>query len=69
MVVVLGAPVFTYHVYSEGSQLPAGVVLFQLTDDPSAAAWASAGSAVITTLRPASGQPARASPGRSPEAG
>ncbi len=55
VVVVLGAPVFTYHVHSEESQLPGGVVLFQLTDDPSAAARASVGSAVITTLRPALG--------------
>jgi benzoylformate decarboxylase len=53
LVVVLGAPVFTYHVYSDGSQLPVDMVLFQLTDDPSAAARASTGSAVITTLRPA----------------
>ncbi len=53
LIVVLGAPVFTYHVHSEGSRLPDDVVLFQLTDDPSAAARASAGCAVITTLRPA----------------
>ena len=53
VVVVLGAPVFTYHVHREGSKLPDEVVVFQLTDDPSAAARAAAGSAVITTLRPA----------------
>jgi benzoylformate decarboxylase len=53
VVVVLGAPVFTYHVHREGSKLPDGVVLFQLTDDPSAAARAAAGTAIITTLRPA----------------
>ena len=53
VVVVLGAPVFTYHVHREGSKLPDDVVLFQLTDDPSAAARAAAGTAVITTLRPA----------------
>jgi benzoylformate decarboxylase len=53
VVVVLGAPVFTYHVHSEGSLLPDDAVLFQLTDDPSAAARASSGTAIITTLRPA----------------
>lgn len=53
VVVVLGAPVFTYHVHTDGSPLPDDLVLFQLTDDPSAAARASAGSAVITALRPA----------------
>jgi benzoylformate decarboxylase len=55
LVVVLGAPVFTYHVHREGSRLPDEVVLFQLTDDPSAAARAPTGTAVITTLRPALG--------------
>ncbi len=53
VVVVLGAPVFTYHVHVEGPPVPAGVALFQLVDDPAAAARAPAGTAVLTTLRPA----------------
>ena len=50
-VLVLGAPIFTYHVQSEGSFLPAGVQLFQIIDDPEAAAWAPVGASVIATLR------------------
>jgi benzoylformate decarboxylase len=51
VVVVLGAPVFTYHVPAEGSVLPEGTQLFQLVDDPQAAAAAAAGRAVLTTIR------------------
>jgi benzoylformate decarboxylase len=51
VVVVLGAPVFTYHVHSEGAFLPADAELFQLVDDPQAAALAPVGTAVLTTLR------------------
>jgi benzoylformate decarboxylase len=51
VVVVLGAPVFTYHVHSEGAFLPSGTELFQLVDDPQAAALAPVGTAVLTTLR------------------
>jgi benzoylformate decarboxylase len=56
VVVVLGAPVFTYHVHSEGAFLPAGTELFQLVDDPQAAALAPVGTAVLTTLRVGLGQ-------------
>ncbi len=51
VVVVLGAPVFTYHVRSEGAVLADGSALFLLTDDPDAAAFAPTGSAVLTTMR------------------
>jgi benzoylformate decarboxylase len=51
VVLVLGAPVFTYHVHSDGPGLPPGAELFQLTDDPGSAAAAPAGTAIITTLR------------------
>jgi benzoylformate decarboxylase len=50
LVVVLGAPVFNYHIHAEGAFVPHGTTLFQLTDDPNAAAWAVAGTAVITSL-------------------
>ncbi len=53
LVVVLGAPVFTYHVHAEGPFAPAAAALFQLTDDPAAAACAVAGTSVIAALRPA----------------
>ncbi len=51
VVVVLGAPVFTYHVHGDGAVVADGTELFQLIDDASAAAYAPAGTAVITTLR------------------
>ena len=52
LVLVLGAPVFTYHMESpQGPQLPPGATLIQLIDDPAAAAWAAVGMAVVTNLR------------------
>jgi benzoylformate decarboxylase len=51
LVVVLGAPVFNYHIHAEGAFVEAGTSVFQLTDDPNAASWAVAGTAVITSLR------------------
>jgi benzoylformate decarboxylase len=51
VVIVLGAPIFTYHVHTGGTVAPAGTQLFHLTDDPEAAAMALAGTSVLTTLR------------------
>jgi benzoylformate decarboxylase len=51
LVVVLGAPVFTYHVHAGGPFLAGGTTLYQLVDDPAAAAMAPLGTAVLTTLR------------------
>ena len=53
VVVVLGGPVFPYHVHAEGPFLAAGTRLFHLDDDPEAAAYAPVGTSVLTTLRPA----------------
>jgi benzoylformate decarboxylase len=53
LVVVLGAPVFNYHVYAEGPYVPDETTVFQLTDDPAAASYAVAGTSIITALRPA----------------
>jgi benzoylformate decarboxylase len=50
-ILVLGAPVFTYHVECHGPHLPAGAALVQLTDDPSAAAWSPVGTAIVTNLK------------------
>jgi benzoylformate decarboxylase len=52
VIVVLGAPVFTYHVPSDGPFLPDGATLFQLVDDPGAASYAPVGTAVLTSLGP-----------------
>jgi benzoylformate decarboxylase len=50
VVVVLGAPVFTYHMPSDGPIVPEGVQLFQLVDDPEAAAWAPVGTSVVSSV-------------------
>lgn len=51
VVVVLGAPIFTYHVHSAGPVIPEGVQLFQIIDDPAAAAWSPVGTSLLSTLR------------------
>ncbi len=51
VVVVVGAPVFTYHVHADGPFLADRTTLFQLVDDPNAAAMAPVGTAVLTTMR------------------
>ena len=53
VVVVLGAPVFNFHVHAEGPFVAEGTTVFQLTDDPNYASWAVTGTAVITSLRAA----------------
>jgi benzoylformate decarboxylase len=50
-ILVLGAPVFTYHVEGFGPHIPPGATLVQLTDDPAAAAWAPVGMALVTSLK------------------
>jgi benzoylformate decarboxylase len=50
-ILVLGAPVFTYHVEGFGPHVPEGAALVQLTDDPSAASWAAAGVSIVTDLK------------------
>jgi benzoylformate decarboxylase len=50
-ILVLGAPVFTYHVEGFGPHVPDGAALVQLTDDPSAASWAATGVSIVTDLK------------------
>jgi benzoylformate decarboxylase len=50
LILVLGAPVFTYHVEGHGPAIPDGAALVQLTDDASAAARAAVGSSILTNL-------------------
>jgi benzoylformate decarboxylase len=50
-ILVLGAPVFTYHVEGHGPHIPAGAELVQLTDDPGAAAWSPVGTSIVTNLK------------------
>jgi benzoylformate decarboxylase len=51
LILVLGAPVFTYHVEGHGPHIPAGAELVQLTDDPAAAAWCAVGTSIVTHLK------------------
>jgi benzoylformate decarboxylase len=51
LILVLGAPVFTYHVEGFGPHIPEDAQLFQLIDDPAMAAWAPTGTAVVTSLK------------------
>jgi benzoylformate decarboxylase len=51
VVLVLGAPVFTYHVHTEGSVVPPGTRLYQITDDPDAAARAPVGTSLVGSVR------------------
>jgi benzoylformate decarboxylase len=53
LILVLGAPAFTYHVEGSGPHIPDGARLFLLVDDAAQAAWAPVGSAVVTSLKPA----------------
>jgi len=51
VVLVVGAPAFTYHVEGVGPHIPPDCQLFQLTDDPQAAAWAPVGTAAVGNIR------------------
>jgi benzoylformate decarboxylase len=51
LILVLGAPVFTYHVEGQGPHIPDGAALIQLTDDPGAAAWCPVGTSIVTNLK------------------
>jgi len=74
LVLVLGAPVFTYHVEGEGPLIPEGATLVQLTDDPAEAARAPLGLSIVTDLKLGIGAlldaaaPARAAPVLPPRA-
>jgi benzoylformate decarboxylase len=50
-ILVLGAPVFTYHVEGHGPHIPEGAALVQLTDDPAAAAWSPVGMSIVTHVK------------------
>jgi benzoylformate decarboxylase len=51
LVIVLGAPAFTYHAEGFGPHVPEGGSLFLLTDDPATASWLPEGTAIITGLK------------------
>src|ERR1700749_4662235 len=53
VVVVIGAPVFTFHVEGHASIFDGATTLFQITDDPEAAAVTPSGTSIIATMKPA----------------
>ena len=53
LVVVIGAPVFTFHVEGHASIFDGATLLFQITDDPEGAAVTPAGTSIIATMKPA----------------
>jgi benzoylformate decarboxylase len=53
LVVVIGAPVFTFHVEGHASIFDGATALFQITDDPTAAAVSPVGPSIIATIKPA----------------
>jgi len=53
LVVVIGAPVFTFHVEGHASIFDGATTIFQITDDPTAAAVSPLGSSIIATIKPA----------------
>lgn len=50
-ILVLGAPVFTYHVEGFGPFVPQGASLVQLVDDPAMAAWTPVGASIVTGIK------------------
>jgi benzoylformate decarboxylase len=52
LVLVLGAPVFNYHIHQEGAFTAAGTALFNITDDPRLAASAVTGTSILAALGP-----------------
>src|SRR5260370_3970853 len=53
LVVVIGAPVFTFHVECHASIFHGATTIFQITDDPTAAAVTPSGTSIIATMKPA----------------
>ncbi|MFL6790349.1 MAG: benzoylformate decarboxylase [Bradyrhizobium sp.] len=53
LVLVIGAPVFTFHVEGHASIFDGVTTIFQITDDPTAAAVTPAGTSIISTMTPA----------------
>ena len=53
LVVVIGAPVFTFHVEGHAAIFDGATTIFQITDDPTAAAATPVGTSIIATMKPA----------------
>jgi benzoylformate decarboxylase len=52
-VVVIGAPVFTFHVEGRAAIFEGATAIFQITDDPDTAAVTPVGTSILATMKPA----------------
>jgi benzoylformate decarboxylase len=50
LILVLGAPAFSYHVEGHGPHVPDGAALFQIVDDPHTASWTATGDSLVASL-------------------
>jgi benzoylformate decarboxylase len=53
LVVVIGAPVFTFHVEGHAAIFDGATTIFQITDDPTAAAVSPSGTSIVASMKPA----------------
>jgi benzoylformate decarboxylase len=53
LVLVIGAPVFTFHVEGHAAIFDGATAIFQITDDPDAAAITPVGTSIIASIKPA----------------
>jgi benzoylformate decarboxylase len=53
LVVVIGAPVFTFHVEGHAAIFDGATTIVQITDDPTAAAVSPSGASIVATMKPA----------------
>jgi benzoylformate decarboxylase len=53
LVVVIGAPIFTFHVEGHASIFDGATTLYQITDDADAAAVTPVGNSIVATMMPA----------------
>lgn len=51
LILVLGAPAFSYHIEGQGPHVPEGAHLWQIVDDPQTAAWTPVGSCLVASLQ------------------
>jgi benzoylformate decarboxylase len=53
LAVVIGAPVFTFHIEGHASIFDGATTIFQITDDSDAAAVSPVGTSIVATIKPA----------------
>jgi benzoylformate decarboxylase len=51
LILVLGAPAFSYHIEGQGPHIPEGAQLWQIVDDPQTAAWTPVGNGLVASLQ------------------